>query len=177
MPLLPAYALAVKNFTLTGQFSQEDDQFRQSEWHTAATGWYGPFMLRGSYATSSQSRNFDSSWNSFQLSSPQPQIIGFLSKVLPLCPNPDPSLSWERRTEALRNSGGRDALLGEEYRKMLAERHLVEQALREADRTMEAEERIIQARSQEARLSALRRANQSFLSRPVRIIGFRDLNE
>ncbi len=61
---------------------------------SASIGW-GPFSVSGNYSSSNSQATSNFTKSSTGITVPGSQIIGFVCEVLPLSPNPDPSLNWQ----------------------------------------------------------------------------------
>lgn len=85
-PLLPQAFLAIKNLSITGNFSSSEvNQANSAISANASVGW-GPFSISGSYQHGSSQTHVKGSANSAGIHAPFVQIIGWVNLILPFCP-------------------------------------------------------------------------------------------
>lgn len=96
MPVLSHEVLAVRNVTIGANWAHNDNTQWTSEFHASASFGWGPFSMGGSYSNSAQGGNTKADWQNGVITIKEPQIIAYLCTVLPKCPNPDPSLHWDK---------------------------------------------------------------------------------
>jgi hypothetical protein len=79
MPVLPTTAIMARDLVIVWQDSQAAARVL-----AGTVSSLGPFLLTGGRQAEDEHR----------LEVPDPQIVGFLSPLIPRCPNPDPALPW-----------------------------------------------------------------------------------
>jgi hypothetical protein len=85
-PLLPQAFLAIKNLSITGNFSSSEvNQANSAISANASVGW-GPFSISGSYQHGSSQTHVKGSANSAGIHAPFVQIIGWVNLIVPFCP-------------------------------------------------------------------------------------------
>ena len=86
MPMIPTAFVVARKILISANWSQADSTFIQQQ--TSAGGGFGigPFRIGGSYASSSSSNTFHSSFANGVIDVPGVQIIGWISQVVPECP-------------------------------------------------------------------------------------------
>jgi hypothetical protein len=85
-PLLPQAFLAIKNLTITGNFSSSEmNQANNAISANASVGW-GPFSVSGSYQHGSSQQHVKGSANASGIHVPFVQIVGWVNLILPFCP-------------------------------------------------------------------------------------------
>ncbi len=94
MPMLPTGILVARNVQISAQFSQKEEKTVETALETKGSIGWGPFAINGHYNQSSSSDFSAGQISSGTIANADPQIIGFLCDVLPLCPSPDPTLPW-----------------------------------------------------------------------------------
>jgi hypothetical protein len=97
LPMLPTGILVARNVQISAQFSHEEQKTVETSLETGGSVGWGPFSINGHY---NQSSNFGFSAGQMSgatIANADPQIIGFLCNVLPLCPSPDQTLPWVER--------------------------------------------------------------------------------
>ncbi|MBV9959395.1 MAG: hypothetical protein JO360_13295 [Acidobacteria bacterium] len=82
MPVLPQTAVLARDVKI--EWQDDGTLFRELAAQAAAGDElaFGPFRLTGA------------AFDSGHIDMPDPQLFGFLSVILPKCPNPDPNLQW-----------------------------------------------------------------------------------
>jgi hypothetical protein len=101
MALYPTSMVVAKNLDIKLDMTNERNQSSWSKIDTKASVGWGPFSISGNYsrADSQSTSNFTKS--STGITVPGAQIIAYVCEVLPLSPNPDPSLTWQSEKEAV----------------------------------------------------------------------------
>lgn len=96
MPLFPTSLILAKNLAINLDMSNTTNQSSWSSVSTQASFGWGPFSINGNYSHSQSqaSSNFTQSASGIKV--PGPQIIGYVCEVIPVSPNPDPSLPWPK---------------------------------------------------------------------------------
>jgi len=85
-PLLPQAFLAIKNLTITGDFSSSELNEANSLIDAGASVGWGPFSISGSHSHSRSEEIVKGSADSAGIRAPFVQIIGWVSNILPYCP-------------------------------------------------------------------------------------------
>jgi hypothetical protein len=98
MPVLPTTFFVVRNVKLTGNWGQQDERFFAEQIQTRASFGWGPFSCSGSYSESTSERTYNGSFANGTITIEQPQIIAVAGILPPASPNPDPGLTWSRRS-------------------------------------------------------------------------------
>jgi len=89
MPMLPVSVLLARNVVIDWSDNGElANAYRQRRTLSHEIRW-GPFRLTGAVQ------------NGGHIDLPDPQLIGYISELLPRCPDPDLRLPWPRRTTTL----------------------------------------------------------------------------
>lgn len=94
---MPAYAssvLVARNLSIVATFSEDECERLQRSIEGGASISFGIFSLGGNGLSSSSSSEHRSHLTENGISCPGMQIIGFLCKALPKCPDPDETLIW-----------------------------------------------------------------------------------
>jgi hypothetical protein len=94
MPFLITGLLLARNVSLTGTWSADLKTTYDSMTHGGASVGWGPFSFGGSYVSSQHSDYHKADISGSTINFADPQIIGFFVEVLPLSPNPAPSLQF-----------------------------------------------------------------------------------
>lgn len=94
MTLLPTSVIIARNVVISGDFSQEEQNWLKEKVDTKASVGWGPFSISGNYNQSKDEKMSQGTAAGAKISNADPQIIGWYCSVLPMCPNPDPSLPW-----------------------------------------------------------------------------------
>lgn len=89
LPGIPTAFVMLRNVTIEAKFNQSDSQYihTQSE-STSSSGWgWGPFG-GGNHKTTSESTSdkFESTADGVKLSFSQPQVVAWISTIVPKCP-------------------------------------------------------------------------------------------
>ena len=85
-PLLPQSFLAIKNLSITGNFSSSElNQASSAISSNASVGW-GPFSISGSYKHGSSEQHVKGTANAAGIRVPFVQIIGWANLILPFTP-------------------------------------------------------------------------------------------
>lgn len=85
-PLLPMAFLAVKDVTVTANFSQEEvDRAKRAISAGGKVGW-GPFSVGGHYEHGSSREHVAGTVGNAGFTMPGVQIIGWINQILPMCP-------------------------------------------------------------------------------------------
>lgn len=95
LPFLPNFLIAVRNLTITSNFSTADATFVSSQLSASASFGWGPFGCSGSYSTSNTTQTATASFDGNTIRVDQPQIIAYTGTLMPVTPNPDRSLPWQ----------------------------------------------------------------------------------
>jgi hypothetical protein len=94
MPFLVTGLLLARNVSLTGTWSADlKTSYDTMTRGGASVGW-GPFSFGGSYVSSQHSDYHKADISGSTITFADPQIVGFFVEVLPLSPNPAPSLQF-----------------------------------------------------------------------------------
>lgn len=94
MPFMPTGMLLARNLQLSGAFSHDDYTRIDTSFSSSASIGWGPISFGGHYNKQTTEEYINANRAGNTISCPDIQIIGWLNDVLPLCPNPDPSLDW-----------------------------------------------------------------------------------
>lgn len=86
MPVLPVTALLAKDVEIDWEDDGGDSRVSGDLFAGSGEAAFGPFNLAGADVRGAGGEH--------HISMRDPQIIGFLSVVLPRCPDPDPALPW-----------------------------------------------------------------------------------
>lgn len=103
--LCPIYyedLLVVKDVTIEASFDSTEYNFHRDHSEGGASSGFGPFSFGGSWDEDHQNEHRSSQMLNGKLTIPDPQIIGFYGIVVPLLPNPDPSIAAERWPKPLK---------------------------------------------------------------------------
>jgi hypothetical protein len=100
MPLYPTSVILAKNLNIKLDMSNTKNQSSWSKISTSASIGWGPFSVSGNYSSSNSQSSSKFTQTSTGITVPGTQIIAYVCEVLPLSPNPDPSLNWQSATEA-----------------------------------------------------------------------------
>lgn len=92
MPFLITGLLLARNVSLTGKWSAGLQTTYDSLTHGGASVGWGPFSFGGSYVSSEHTDYHKAQISGNTISFVDPQIIGFFVEILPLSPNPSPTL-------------------------------------------------------------------------------------
>jgi hypothetical protein len=94
MALFPTAVILAQNLQINLDMTNAANasQF-SSQSESGSIGW-GPFSVNGNHSESQSSSSSSFTKTDSGIQVPGPQIIGFVCQMLPLSPNPDPSLAW-----------------------------------------------------------------------------------
>jgi hypothetical protein len=95
MPLYPTSVIVAKNLVINLDMSNTKNQSSFSKIETSASIGWGPFSVSGNYSRSDSQSTSNFTKSSTGITVPGAQIIAYVCEVLPLSPNPDPSLNWQ----------------------------------------------------------------------------------
>lgn len=93
IPAYPTMLLAVKDLKLTLGNVQSTNSFVQDQISAGGFASFGPFSIGGSYSRGSSTSQFDYHSDGQGIAVPGMQIIGFKCHVLPMSPDPLPSIT------------------------------------------------------------------------------------
>jgi hypothetical protein len=137
MPLLPTHWFVVRNLTLTGNWTSEDETFYHEVVSASIGGGWGPFSAHGSYREETTEKTYTGKFTGASLKIDQPQIIAVAGTLLRHEPNPDLSLKWGPDADLTPPHYPLAARLAEQRRNAHAaqaeERSIRAEALRQAD--------------------------------------------
>ncbi len=94
MPLYPTSMVVAKNLDIKLDMTNERNQSSWSKIDTQASVGWGPFSISGNYSRSDSQATSNFTKTSTGITVPGAQIIAYVCEVLPLSPDPDPSLNW-----------------------------------------------------------------------------------
>ena len=95
MPLLPHDILVARKVRIAGLEAESDRRFVETEFRSGGGFGWGPFRIGGHYHDKRTEQYVHGTLDRETISIDRPQIIGWMSALLPECPNPDPQLNWE----------------------------------------------------------------------------------
>lgn len=95
MPFYPEEMLVVRNVKLSANFTETDNTVVTSHLQAGASFGYGPFSISGSYSEDTSEVDTSGTFDGATITITQPQILAFLGSLMPVCPNPDPTLPWQ----------------------------------------------------------------------------------
>jgi hypothetical protein len=101
MPLYPTSVIVAKNLAIKLDMSNTKNQSSFSKISTSASFGWGPFSISGNYSQSNSESSSHFTQSSTGITVPDAQIIAFVCEVLPMSPNPDPSLNWQSESAAV----------------------------------------------------------------------------
>lgn len=94
MPMYPTAMLLARNVRITFNKSSElNKSFMETVRGSASVGW-GPFSARANYYKRFSKSSHDFVEDSAGLTIAGMQVIGFVCRMVDMCPNPDPNLNW-----------------------------------------------------------------------------------
>lgn len=150
MPVLVNQLVIVRNVEISGDFQESElNYYREEIKHNASVGW-GPFSVSGSYTSITEERHEVGSIGTNVIKMNHPQIIAKMGILLPLCPNPDPKLSFDPNDAWFPG----DALTPESQK-------LIEKARRIDEITLNQESEFIEA--EKSSQEALRKAQDQII--------------
>ncbi|ASJ48827.1 hypothetical protein [Bacillus cereus] len=87
MPLIPVAFVVAKKVVISGDWGVEDQKhIEKATSGSASVGW-GPFRASGRYSSSSSEDTFKAKFEGGSLIIETPQIIGWISQIVPYCPS------------------------------------------------------------------------------------------
>lgn len=95
LPFLQKEMYVIRNLTIKGNFSHEDETHITTNISGSAGFGWGPFSISGSYRESTEEKIFKGEYSNGTITVKQPQIIAFGGTLIPKCPDPDRGLPWE----------------------------------------------------------------------------------
>ena len=86
IPLIPKSFVIVKNVVISGNFTQDNLEFIKQQTELGYDVGIGPFKISGKSSFGDQKEDHAYEADSKSITIDNPQIIGFISSVVPLCP-------------------------------------------------------------------------------------------
>jgi hypothetical protein len=105
MPFLITGLLLARNVSLTGSWNADLKTTYDSMTRGGASVGWGPFSFGGSYVSSQHNDYHSAQISGSTITFADPQIIGFFVELLPLSPNPAPTLQFASTTCPLPRAG------------------------------------------------------------------------
>lgn len=87
LPLLPTGFVIARNVEISGDFSNEDQEFISSLLQTSVEAGWGPFSLKAKYGHSITEKKMSANMTGGTLSVPGTQILAWINTVPPLSPS------------------------------------------------------------------------------------------
>lgn len=88
LPMLPGSLIIVRNVLFEAKAFEKSSEFSQSSLDASASGGYGPFSFSASYSQKNKSAKVHAKRVQGGVEIPEPQIIGYVSTIVPKCPDP-----------------------------------------------------------------------------------------
>jgi hypothetical protein len=89
LPMYPVSFIVAKDIRIKADFSHEDEEHIRNSAHAGASVGFGPFSIGGSYGYGKTEDKFNADLQNGELIIPGFQIIGWVSRLLPLSPKMD----------------------------------------------------------------------------------------
>jgi len=139
MPALPTDFVLARNVELTANFSHNDQTLISSQLSGSASAGWACFSFNGSYSESTSEQIVHASFDGTTIKISQPQIIAFISGLMPKTPDPDQTLPFGSDAQFPQDTTKDDVALikdvrWEDYAWSVAEGAVLEQEL--ANRTL-----------------------------------------
>ncbi|MEJ7666895.1 MAG: hypothetical protein WKG07_49025 [Hymenobacter sp.] len=87
--------LFVKNLKIEFDKAAWQSSGAQSQFAASTSAGWGPFSLKGGYSHSDTKQDFHSTDNGQGITAPGMQLIGFVNRLVGICPNPDPNAKFD----------------------------------------------------------------------------------
>jgi rubrerythrin len=88
-------ALFAKNLKITFDKSSWESSSFRSQLNTSASAGWGPFRIKGGYSHGSEKQDFQYKDTGQGIECPGMQLIGFINRLVGVCPNPDPNAKFD----------------------------------------------------------------------------------
>lgn len=88
-------ALFAKNLKITFDKSAWQASSFRSQLNTSASAGWGPFRIKGGYSHGKEQQDFHYEDTGSGVSCPGMQLIGFINRLVGVCPNPDPNAKFD----------------------------------------------------------------------------------
>ncbi len=93
LPMFPVAFIVAKDISIKANFSHEDEEHIKESVKSSASVGFGPFSIGGSYGYGKTEDNFNSDYQNGEIKVPGMQIIGWVSRLVPLSPKIDVPVS------------------------------------------------------------------------------------